>query len=100
MGAIFRVPVYSSENLADDLDALKQKGICVYGTHLSGAEFYDEDFTSPSAFLIGNEGNGLSPEISEKADKLIKIPMLGSVESLNAATTVAVVGYEVLRQRR
>lgn len=100
MGAIFRVHVFSSDNLADDIDTLKQKGICVYGTHLSGTEFYDEKFTSPSAFLIGNEGNGLSAEISAKADKLIKIPMLGSVESLNAATTVAVVGYEVLRQRR
>jgi TrmH family RNA methyltransferase len=100
MGAIFRVPVYVSGNLATDIDTLKQKGICIYGTHLSGTEFYDEKFSSPSAFLIGNEGNGLSAEISTKADKLIKIPMLGSVESLNAATTVAVVGYEVLRQRR
>jgi TrmH family RNA methyltransferase len=100
MGAIFRVPVYVSENLATDIDILKQKGICIYGTHLSGTEFYDEKFSSPSAFLIGNEGNGLSAEISAKADKLIKIPMLGNVESLNAATTVAVVGYEVLRQRR
>lgn len=99
MGAIFRVPVYVSENLADDIDALKQKGICVYGTHLFGTEFYSENFTGASAFLIGNEGNGLSEKISAKADKLIKIPMLGSVESLNAATTVAVVGYEVLRQR-
>ncbi|MGN0436279.1 MAG: TrmH family RNA methyltransferase, partial [Wujia sp.] len=50
-------------------------------------------------FLIGNEGNGLSEEVSSTADKLIRIPMKGRVESLNAATSVAVIGYEVFRQR-
>ena len=66
----------------------------------NGKEFYDEDFTGAAAFLIGNEGRGLSEAVSEKADRLLRIPMEGKVESLNAGVSAAVVMYEVLRQRR
>lgn len=100
MGSIFRVPVYVSSDLVKDIDRLKDAGICIFGAHLNGKEFYDEDFTKSCGFLIGNEGNGLSKDISNQADRLIKIPMCGKVESLNAATSVAVISYEVLRQRR
>lgn len=99
MGSIFRVPVYVSENLAADIDVIKEKGVTIYGAHLKGQDFYEKDFTKLCAFLIGNEGKGLSEEISGRADDLIKIPMKGKVESLNAATSVAVISYEVLRQR-
>lgn len=100
MGSIFRMPVYASENLVNDISVIKSKGVKIYGTHLKGNEFYDNDYTEACGFLIGNEGRGLSDEVSETADSLIRIPMMGKVESLNAATSVAVVGYEVLRQRR
>ncbi len=100
MGSIFRVPVYVSPNLETDIEGLKKLGVCIYGAHLDGKEFYDESFIGSCGFLIGNEGNGLSEVISHKADKLIRIPMCGRVESLNAATSVAVISYEVLRQRR
>ncbi len=100
MGSVFRMPIYVSEDLDKDIDTLKSKGVCIFGAHLDGKEFYDENFVGPCGFLIGNEGNGLSSEISSKADKLIRIPMHGKVESLNAATSVAVISYEVLRQRR
>lgn len=99
MGSIFRVPVYVSENLAADIDVIKEKGVTIYGAHLKGQDFYDKDFTKSCGFLIGNEGKGLSEEISGKTDDLLKIPMKGKVESLNAATSVAVISYEVLRQR-
>ncbi|MBQ9608198.1 MAG: RNA methyltransferase [Lachnospiraceae bacterium] len=99
MGSIFRVPIYISDNLVEDIKALKEKGITVYGAHLKGKNIYDKDFTTSCAFLIGNEGNGLSDEVSSTADELIKIPMKGKVESLNAATSTAVIAYEVLRQR-
>lgn len=100
MGSIFRLPVYVSGDLKSDIERLKSDGVCVFGTHLSGREFYDKDYKGAVAFLVGNEGNGLSDEISSTADELIRIPMKGKVESLNAATSVAVVGYEVARQRR
>lgn len=99
MGSIFRVPVYVSQDLAADIGILKDKGVIIYGAHLKGENFFDKDYSKPCGFLIGNEGNGLSDEISATADELIKIPMKGKVESLNAATSVAVIGYEVLKQR-
>ncbi len=100
MGSVFRVPIYISEDLTGDIDRLKAQGVCIFGAHLDGKEFYDESFEGSCGFLIGNEGNGLSDSVSGKADKLIRIPMCGKVESLNAATSVAVISYEVLRQRR
>lgn len=99
MGAIFRVPVYVSANLIEDIDLVKSNNITVYGAHLKGKNLYDKDFTKPCAFLIGNEGNGLSDEVSSTADDLLKIPMMGKVESLNAAISATLIAYEVLRQR-
>lgn len=99
MGSVFRMPVYISENLLEDLRYISEQGITIYGAHLDGINFYDKDFRTACGFLIGNEGNGLSDEVSSMADSLIRIPMCGSVESLNAATSTAVISYEVLRQR-
>ena len=99
MGSIFRVPVYAAQDLARTIADVKAHGIRIYGAHLSGTDFYEEDFTGGCAFLIGNEGNGLSEQISASADTLIRIPMQGQVESLNAAISTAVISYEVLRQR-
>ena len=100
MGALFRMKLCISTDLKEDISLLKEKGITVFGTHLSGKEFYDEDFRIPSAFLIGNEGRGLKDDVAETADRLLRIPMKGRVESLNAGVSAAVVMYEVLRQRR
>ena len=58
------------------------------------------DYTKPCAFLIGNEGNGLSREAAEAADNYILIPMLGKVESMNAGTSAAILTFEAARQRR
>ena len=99
MGSIFRVPVLRTDSLGSVIDSLKEYGVVFYGAHLKGESFYEHDYTKACGFLIGNEGNGLSDEISEKADKLLRIPMEGQVESLNAAVSTAVISYEVLRQR-
>lgn len=100
MGSIFRVPVYVSGQLAEDVDFLKRRGITIYGAHLDGDNLYDTGLTEACGFLIGNEGNGLSDAVAAAADKLIKIPMMGGVESLNAAVSTAVIAYEILRQRK
>ncbi|MBO6115218.1 MAG: RNA methyltransferase, partial [Lachnospiraceae bacterium] len=94
MGSIFRMPVYVSDDLIRDIECLKEKGITVYGAHLKGQNIYDKNFKASCAFLIGNEGNGLSEEVSKTAEELIKIPMKGKVESLNAAISTAVIAYE------
>ena len=72
----------------------------VYAAHLKGKSSYtEEDYSESTAFLIGNEGNGLSREMAEKADKYILIPMCGRVESLNAAVASTVLMFEARRQR-
>lgn len=100
MGSVYRVPVFVSEDLNEDIQKLKSHGISLYAAHLKGRASYGEpDYTKGTAFLIGNEGNGLTEETASLADCLIRIPMEGSVESLNAAIAAALLMYEVHRQR-
>lgn len=101
MGSIFRVPFVCVEDLAETVAAIRSRGIKTYAAHLSGQSCYDSFyFQKGTAFLIGNEGNGLSPEITALADGLLRIPMEGKVESLNAAVATALLIYEAHRQRR
>ena len=98
MGTIFRVPFVYVENLKSAVDLLKNHSVDIYAAHLRGNDFYQEDLKKNVAFLIGNEGNGLTNEISQTANQLIKIPMQGQVESLNAACASTILMYEYLRQ--
>lgn len=101
MGSVYRMPVLTVDSIKDILPELKEQGVRTYAAHLQGEHFYDqEDFTGKAAFFIGNEGNGLSDELSRQADCLIKIPMQGRVESLNAAMAAGILMYETSRQRR
>lgn len=101
MGSVYRMPFCYMANLADAVRFLKEKGVRTYAAHLKGTCDYDKaDYRSPCAFLIGNEGNGLTQEIAELADCYIKIPMKGHVESLNAAIAASVLMFEAARQRR
>ncbi|MCR4922770.1 MAG: RNA methyltransferase [Lachnospiraceae bacterium] len=96
MGSIFRVKVLYCEELLKMIDKLKEKEVRVYAAHLKGEISYrDEDYGKKTAFLIGNEGKGLSPEATARADKLLKIPMKGRVESLNAAVAAAILMYNL-----
>jgi len=103
MGSVYRVPFIYVESLQDTVALLKEKGICVYAAHLKGEAYYDE-FSyfekKGTAFLIGNEGKGLTDELAGMADAYLKIPMEGQVESLNAAVAASVLMYETLRQKR
>lgn len=101
MGSVFRVPFVQVRHLKESLEYLKHKGIRIYAAHLSGETYYDGlSFQEGTAFLIGNEGNGLSGDVVRMADELLKIPMEGQVESLNASVAAALLMYEAQRQRR
>lgn len=101
MGSIFRVPFACVESLGEIIKKLREKNVCTFAAHLSGEVYYNRCYyNSGTAFLIGNEGNGLSPELTAQADRLIKIPMEGQVESLNASVAAALLMYEAHRQRR
>lgn len=101
MGSIYRVPFFVEENMGETIDFLREKGISVYAAHLDDSVDYDEpDYAKPTAFLVGNEGNGLRRGTAERASQYIKIPMAGQVESLNAAAAATILMYEAARQRR
>ena len=101
MGAAYRVPFCYVDDLAEEVKQMKEAGICTYAAHLEGKNSYDEeDYRKASAFLIGNEGNGLRDEVADQAQVYIRIPMKGQVESLNAAVATAILTFEAARQRR
>ena len=101
MGSVFRVPFVYVDDLMGAILSMKENGIQICAAHLKGTMDYDEpDYTKRVAFMIGNEGNGLSDAVSGQADLLIKIPMCGKVESLNAASAANVLMYESFRQNR
>lgn len=100
MGSIYRVPVIMEEDLTRTVGTLRRKGIRTYAAHLEGKTFYDGfSFREGTAFLIGNEGGGLSGRLAGAADDYLKIPMEGQVESLNASVAAALFMYEAHRQR-
>lgn len=100
MGSVFRIPFIYEEDLTETLSWLSANSVHTYGAHLSGTCLYNEpDYKAGTAFLIGNEGNGLSAAISEKCGTLITIPMEGKLESLNAAVASAILMYTVHSQR-
>lgn len=101
MGSVFRVPFVYAEDFKDMLLMLKKAGINIFAAHLEGAVFYDSaDLTGKSAIMIGNEANGISNEAAALSDVKIKIPMAGSVESLNAGVAASILMYERYRQLR
>ena len=100
MGSIYRMPFVYVPDVVKVVKDLNGKNITTYAAHLKGEESYHAfDYRKPTAFLIGNEGNGLSDEITEAAKVFLRIPMEGEVESLNAAIASAVLMYEAHRQR-
>ena len=100
MGSIYRMPFLIVDDAVGFVKGLKARKICTYAAHLHGVHSYrEEDYTKGTAFLIGNEGNGLTDAMAEAAECLIRIPMEGKVESLNAAIASAVLMYEAHGQR-
>ena len=101
MGSVYRMPFVYVEDVASLSEAFRSRSIRTYAAHLQGKNTYDkEDYTQGSAFFIGNEGKGLTEEAAGAADCLIRIPMCGQVESLNAAMAAGILMYEAARQRR
>ncbi|MBW6410360.1 23S rRNA (guanosine(2251)-2'-O)-methyltransferase RlmB [Clostridium weizhouense] len=100
VGAIEHVKVAKVTNLNAVIDELKEKGIWIYGADIRAEEYsYQTDFSGPCALIIGNEGKGISKLTLKKCDKLIKIPMVGKINSLNASVAGGIMMYEVLKGR-
>ena len=100
MGSIYRMPFLYTEDILTVMKQLQEKDVKLYAAHLKGNQYYHQlDFKGGTAFLIGNEGNGLKEETARAADVYMKIPMQGQVESLNAAVASVILMYEAARQR-
>jgi len=99
-GQWFRLPIQPSQNLTNDLRSLQAEGIQIIAT-LPTAEltYWQIDFSRPSVILLGNEGAGLSAELTQLADLAVQIPLAAGVESLNVAVAAALMLYEARRQR-
>ncbi|WP_054956080.1 23S rRNA (guanosine(2251)-2'-O)-methyltransferase RlmB [Paenibacillus dakarensis] len=100
-GAVEYVPVARVTNLAQTIEQLKEMGVWVVGTVVDAVEeIYDTQvFNGPVAIVIGNESKGMGRLIREKCDVLVKLPMAGQINSLNASVAAGVIMYEVLRRR-
>ena len=99
-GSLFRVPVVFIDDYDELVGFVKAAGGKLVATCFdTDRYYYDVDLTKNVALIIGNEGNGIAPELIERADVKIKIPMAGTIESLNAAVAAAILMYEGVRSR-
>ncbi|GJQ19728.1 MAG: 23S rRNA (guanosine(2251)-2'-O)-methyltransferase RlmB [Bacteroidia bacterium] len=100
-GASLHLPAARVANIAHTLDLLKEHGLWIVGTDEEGEKTYDEiDYDGGIAVVVGNEGRGMRRLVKEKCDYLVRIPVFGTVKSLNASVAGALVMYEAVRKRR
>lgn len=99
-GATEHLLIAQETNLTRTIEYLKQQNIWVVGLAGEAQTLYTKaDLTGPMALVVGNEGKGISRLVREHCDLLIKLPMRGDINSLNAAVAGSIALYEVLRQR-
>ena len=101
VGTLEDVHIVSVSNIANSIDRLKEAGYWIVGTSLENSVDYREvDYSGKIALVIGNEGSGISQLVSKKCDFLVKIPMYGKTNSLNASVAAGIMIYEVIRNRK
>ena len=99
-GAIEHMRIAKVTNINATIDQLKEEGIWIYGADIDGKDFsYNTNFSGPCALVIGSEGRGISKLTLKKCDVLVKIPMIGRINSLNASVAGGIMMYEVLKGR-
>lgn len=99
MGSIFRVSFSFVSSLPARLSGLRDRGYSVISSQLDGDPFYERiPVPCPLVLVIGNEGNGISPEVKAVATHRFRLPMVGGAESLNAAVAAGIMMYDLLRE--
>ena len=99
-GACSYVKVARVSNITETIKKLKNNGLWIYGLDMDGeANIYDYDLTGSIGIVVGNEGQGISRLVKENCDAVLKIPMYGKINSLNASASMAMTTYELCRQR-
>jgi len=98
-GAINYTPVAKVTNISRTIEELKEKGIWFACADMSGELMYNCNLTGAIGLVIGSEGSGVSRLVKEKCDFVVKVPMFGQIDSLNASVAAGVLAYEIVRQR-
>ncbi|MCI0706377.1 MAG: 23S rRNA (guanosine(2251)-2'-O)-methyltransferase RlmB [Ignavibacteriae bacterium] len=100
-GASLHVPIARVSNIVQAMEELKENGVWIIGTAMEGDRtYYEADYKGPIAIVVGNEGKGIRRLVKEKCDFLVKIPLYGKIESLNASVAGALVMFEAVRQQK
>jgi len=100
-GALEQVKIARVKNLASTMDDLKKRGLWLVGAEGGRKEYwYEFDYNLPLGLVLGSEGRGLRPLVRKKCDKILSIPLLGQLSSLNVAAAASVFIFEVVRQRK
>lgn len=99
-GALMKIPVCRHHNLKNVIDYLKESGLQIVGcTEKTDDLLYQVDLSLPTCIVMGNEEEGISPEYLKRCTHRAKIPMSGSIESLNVSVSAGIILYETIRQR-
>jgi 23S rRNA (guanosine2251-2'-O)-methyltransferase len=100
-GALEHVRVARTKNLARTMEELRKKEVWLIGAEEGGdGLWHDFDYTVPVGLVFGSEGKGMRRLVRQKCDKVLSIPLLGKISSLNVAAAAAIFMYEVVRQRK
>ncbi len=100
VGACSYVRVARVTNITETIKYLKENGLWIYGLDMEGVtNIYDEKLEGAIGLVIGNEGEGISRLVKDNCDVMLKIPMTGKINSLNASVSTAISVYEVIRQK-
>lgn len=100
MGSMFHLPIYTNVNIEHLINDFKRYNVQTLAAHLGGAGTpYECNMKKATAIFIGNEGSGLTPETATMTDRLVRIPMPGRAESINASIAAGILIYEAVRQR-
>lgn len=100
-GAVEHIPIARVKNLVRTMEDLKKRGVWLVGAEGgSGSAWYEFDYTLPVGIVLGSEGQGLRHLVREKCDKVLSIPLVPGISSLNVASAASVFVFEVIRQRK
>ena len=96
-GAISNIKIVMVNNLLDAINKLKKDNYFIYGADMVGEDFHTVDYSGRKCLVVGNEGKGISKLIKENCDFMIKIPMKGEINSLNASVATGIILFEMIR---
>lgn len=99
-GALNKIPVCRTSNLREAIKFIKNSGLQVIGaTEKSNSLYFEADYSGPTAIILGSEEKGISADFLQMCTDIVKIPMVGSIASLNVSVAAGIILFETVKQR-